>query len=622
MKTKTCSRAATILFGAALASMLGACAMNDGEATGSSAGDLSGPATLLVSLSSSRSSPEPLQGASLPVSSSVYIFTSDGTKSANPTGIKQVSYWLDNTAMSGAATHVEGFAPYDFVGSADDGTAEAWTTLAGTHTITEAVTPTTGSVQVLTATFTVGAASSGFTLLVSASASRSAAANLNGATLSGDEYIFTSDATKSANPAGIQQVRYWLDNTAMSGTPTHVENVTPYDFVGTDGDVAEPWLASSVAAGTHTITQSVTSASGAIQNLTVTFKVNGSSTGGGGTSPSGSGTCAPTASGPGGAGAANIAGSNIPAYPKLADAFTVTGLDASGSADVGAIIQQAVNNHAQVIIPGSGSFTSPSRYAVKTPVNVPAGVIIECEEGAQFLDTVACTDDQGGLFTWANETASVAGAGMYGCMFKGTASAINVATSYAHVFVRLQSANNFTLEGNITNNSCGDADLRLDGPENSASNHGSTGNLLAFNDTENAENGIAIINAWSNTVKCNTAYNGGLVDEEPNFAYAQVGDNLITLNYMALTHDPPGTYWSGFSVGGNGTNCPAGSGICAKDTVTDNVINSGGFVQPNRVYCECNEAGDACDNASFGGKWSGNILAGGASCRCGDACSD
>ena len=46
-------------------------------------------------------------------------------------------------------------------------------------------------------------------------------------------------------------------------------------------------------------------------------------------------------------------------------------------------------------------------------------------------------------------------------------------------------------------NSCGDADIRLDGPESSASDHGSTNNLIAFNDMENAENGIALINAWN-----------------------------------------------------------------------------------------------------------------------------
>ncbi len=611
-----------IVLAALLALAIGACSHGT-ESIRSSTGELSGSATLEVSMSPLRSSAVPLQGASLPLATSVYVFTSDGSGSAKPAGIQQVSYWLDDAAMSGSATHVERFAPYDFAGSLDNGNAEAWTTgsvTAGTHTITQAVLPTSGPVQTTTATFTVGTVStSSFTLLVSSSSSRSSPASLDGAKLSGSAYIFTSNATLSPYPAGIAQVRYWLDDTAMSGSPTHVENAVPYDFVGTDGASAEAWLTSTVPAGKHTITQSVTPTSGAVQTFTATFTVSTGGDGGGGGGGGGSGTCSPTASGPGGAGAANVAGSNVPAFPSLGSAFTVTGLDSSGSVDVGAVIQKAVAAHTQVIIPGSGSYASPYRYNVKTAVSVPAGVIIECEPGAEFQDSSACTDVMPGLFIWSG-TASVTGAGMYGCGFRGTAANIAVPTSYGHVFIRLQSAKNFTIEGNYTTHSCGDADIRLDGPENSASDHGSTGNLIAFNDTEFAENGIAIINGWNNTVRCNTSFNGGLLDEEPNQSFAQCGENLITQNYMALTEDPPGSYWSGFSVGGNGTSCPPGSGVCATDTVTDNVLDSGGFTAPSRVYCECNEAGDACDNAKFGGTWSGNILTGGTSCRCGDAC--
>ena len=334
---------------------------------------------------------------------------------------------------------------------------------------------------------------------------------------------------------------------------------------------------------------------------------------------SGNGTCAPTASGPGGAGAANVAGSQVPAFPKLSSAFTVTGLDASGNDDVTAILQSAVNAHAQVIIPGSGSFGSPSKYKVASQVTVPPGVIIECETGAEIVDPTPCTGNSAGLFLWSG-TATVSGAGIYGCMFLGSAAEISVPTSYNHSFIRLDSGSNYTIEGNFTTHSCGDADIRLDGPENSASNHGSTHNLVAFNDVENAENGIALINAWNNTVMCNTAYNGGLVDEEPNQSYPQCGQNIFTKNYeeqnMSL-----GNYQMGTSVGGNGTSCPSGSGVCATDFVTDNVFNAKGFSNMG-VDCECNVAGDACDNSKFGGQWSGNILVGGTKCGCQTACSD
>ncbi len=165
------------------------------------------------------------------------------------------------------------------------------------------------------------------------------------------------------------------------------------------------------------------------------------------------------------------------------------------------------------------------------------------------------------------------------------------------------------------------ADIRLGrGCECSTTDHGSTGNLIAFNDMENAENGIAVINGWDNTVKCNTAFNGGLIDEEPNHSYVQCSHNTYTLNYELLTMNLPNNFGVGTSVGGNETSCPPGSGVCATDIVTNNVFNGGGFSKMG-VDCECNAAGDACDNAHFGGAWSGNILLGGTKCGCGSSCS-
>jgi hypothetical protein len=120
-----------------------------------------------------------------------------------------------------------------------------------------------------------------YTLLVSASSTRSAAIALNGAHLSGLEYVFTSNASGSINPPGIQQVSYWLDSPSRSGTPTHVEHYTPYDLSGTAGDsTANPWNAANVAAGTHTITQLVTlaGAAGPPQSYTATFTVGGACT--------------------------------------------------------------------------------------------------------------------------------------------------------------------------------------------------------------------------------------------------------------------------------------------------------------------------------------------------------
>ena len=80
-----------------------------------------------------------------------FVFTDPGT------GVKTVGFWLDDPTHSGTATHTETTGPYDYVGGSATA-ALAWDTTKvadGTHTITQVVTPTTGAVQVLTATFTI-----------------------------------------------------------------------------------------------------------------------------------------------------------------------------------------------------------------------------------------------------------------------------------------------------------------------------------------------------------------------------------------------------------------------------------------------------------------------------------
>jgi hypothetical protein len=120
------------------------------------------------------------------------------------------------------------------------------------------------------------ASSSGtYAMSVSTQANRSGAVALNGGTLSGDAYVFTSHASR-----GINQVCYWLDNTAMSGTATRCASITPYDFAGSvSNSLANPWNTAVLANGTHTITQFVTKSSGRTETDTATFTIqNGGST--------------------------------------------------------------------------------------------------------------------------------------------------------------------------------------------------------------------------------------------------------------------------------------------------------------------------------------------------------
>ena len=114
-----------------------------------------------------------------------------------------------------------------------------------------------------------------YALSVSMDADRSGAVALNGSKLSGSVYIFTSLASnpQAYSLTGIANVEYWLDNTAMSGTPTHVQSTVPYDFHGGTATTASPWATTGVVSGEHAITQKVIKSSGATEVDTATFTV-------------------------------------------------------------------------------------------------------------------------------------------------------------------------------------------------------------------------------------------------------------------------------------------------------------------------------------------------------------
>lgn len=111
---------------------------------------------LAYSLTSSRANPANLSG--ITISGSVYIYSAAqaALSNDNPNGVTNVSYWLDNTSMTGAAFHVEVSAPWDFQGGSST-VANAWnsaTVTNGQHTITQKVSFIGGS-EVDTITFTV-----------------------------------------------------------------------------------------------------------------------------------------------------------------------------------------------------------------------------------------------------------------------------------------------------------------------------------------------------------------------------------------------------------------------------------------------------------------------------------
>src|SRR5207237_10720035 len=107
--------------------------------------------SLQVSAAADRSASSALQGQT--VAGTIYVFVSPAS------GVTRVRFWLDNPQMSGTPRQTEGAAPWDFAGTATNGTANPTntTTIAnGSHTITAAVDKSAGGTDVLSSTFTVG----------------------------------------------------------------------------------------------------------------------------------------------------------------------------------------------------------------------------------------------------------------------------------------------------------------------------------------------------------------------------------------------------------------------------------------------------------------------------------
>jgi len=109
---------------------------------------------LLVSTATDRSSPVGLDGAIVAGRVAIYL--------GPDAGPSQVRFYRDDPSMSGSPTKVENGAPWDFAGSAADGSALLYDTTRisdGTHTITAAIDFPGGGTRVLTATFEVRNAS-------------------------------------------------------------------------------------------------------------------------------------------------------------------------------------------------------------------------------------------------------------------------------------------------------------------------------------------------------------------------------------------------------------------------------------------------------------------------------
>jgi hypothetical protein len=359
------------------------------------------------------------------------------------------------------------------------------------------------------------AVTNGTTLLVSTSASRGGAKPLQGASLSGSAYVFTSDATLSPLPTGIRQVRYWLDNPSMSGTPTHVENYAAYDFVGTAGDgSAEPWDTTKLAGGAHTITESVTSASGAVTTYNAAFTI------GGGSAPPPTPTPAPAPT--------------PTACPSTAVSLSSFGSAGTGGDDT-AVLQRAVdttaNAHQVLRIPAT------SKGYVVGPIHVPssaslcfdAGVRVEARASWGQFDRM-----------WTIENASNVTMLGYGATFHMNPAiyASDTDPEYRHC-VALFGATNVHVAGMTCSGFGGDS-LYLGG----GTKPYSEGVLVEDFTSEGAtRDGLTVIAAKTATVRRSHFNNGhSAVDMEPNVATDRLEDVHLE------DSDSTGNHYGGVNV--------------------------------------------------------------------------
>ena len=112
-----------------------------------------------------------------------------------------------------------------------------------------------------------GTSSAAYELMVSTSPDRSSPASLDGAEVAGNVYVFTHDTS-----SGVKQVRFWLDDPTMSGSPRKTESGWPHDFNGTAGDkTANAFDTTTIADGQHTITAAITLTDGTTEVVRTAF---------------------------------------------------------------------------------------------------------------------------------------------------------------------------------------------------------------------------------------------------------------------------------------------------------------------------------------------------------------
>ncbi|MDX6677443.1 MAG: hypothetical protein QOE31_1495 [Solirubrobacteraceae bacterium] len=153
--------------------------------------------SLSVSSAANRSSPQALAGKTYAQPASIYVFATPTTSA------KRVRFYLDDTTMSRTPRSIDSSAPFDFAGTASDGSAVALnlgTLSAASHTITAAVETTTNTTRVVSSSFTVTPAPD---------TTKPSSPVLSSS--SGDQQI-TLNWSAATDNVGVTRYAIWMDN--------------------------------------------------------------------------------------------------------------------------------------------------------------------------------------------------------------------------------------------------------------------------------------------------------------------------------------------------------------------------------------------------------------------------
>lgn len=187
------------------------CAALTTAATGVAAAAPMPSYSLAVSTNPDRSGSSSLSGRTFTAGTQVRVFTTPTTSAA------RVRFYLDDPTMSRTPRQVETAAPFDFAGTAADGSANPFdvgTLSAASHTITAAVEMTTGKTRVVSATFAVAAA---------ADATDPTAAVLSATP--GDAGV-TLNWTAATDNVGVTRYEAWMDDSYAAGLPSSARSYT------------------------------------------------------------------------------------------------------------------------------------------------------------------------------------------------------------------------------------------------------------------------------------------------------------------------------------------------------------------------------------------------------------